>query len=461
MRPPSRHLLGATVAGAGLAGAAVGSAIVRGRRAARRMIAAELRPRTECDVRHARKVERIAAQLRAHDAAIPVSLRKQARAHQVPDARELWRRDPKIDISSLTEIIDLDPVSRVCVAEAGVMFVDLVHATLRHGLVPAVVPELGTVTIAGAVSGCSIESSSFRHGGFHDSCLEYEVITAEGDVLTCRPDNEHDLVFQMMHGSFGTLGILSRLTFRLVPARRYVRVDYETYPDLEDLRHAIQRHVEDDDVDFLDAILHAPDHLVLCCGRFVDTAPYTSRYDWTKVYYRSTATRLTDYLTTPAYLFRYQVLRLADRLPRPFRSARPATVLDVFLPFSKLPEFLAWYERELGHFPLWCVPYRRVRDYEWLDERFYAGTHDSLFVDLAIYGMKQPRGVNVHRVIEQKLLELGGIKTLIAHNYFTPDEFWSIWNRRNYERVKQLTDPRNRFRDLYSKTCRAAMGLPG
>ena len=48
--------------------------------------------------------------------------------------------------------------------------------------------------------GCSIESMSYRYGGFHDTCLEYEVVTARGDVLTCRPDNEHALVFQMVHG---------------------------------------------------------------------------------------------------------------------------------------------------------------------------------------------------------------------------------------------------------------------
>ena len=68
-------------------------------------------------------------------------------------------------------------------------FVDLVAATLRHGLVPIVVPELKTITIGGAVCGCSIESMSFVRGGFHDTCFEYEVIAATGEVLTCTPDN--------------------------------------------------------------------------------------------------------------------------------------------------------------------------------------------------------------------------------------------------------------------------------
>ena len=50
------------------------------------------------------------------------------------------------------------------------------------------------------------------------------------------------------------------------------------------------------------------------------------------------------------------------------------------------------------------------------------------------------------------------MKTLIAHNYYPEDEFWQTWNRPNHEAVKAITDPRNRFRGLYDKTCKAAMG---
>ena len=62
-------------------------------------------------------------------------------------------------------------------------------------------------------------------------------------------------------------------------------------------------------------------------------------------------------------------------------------------------------------------------------------------------------------MIEEKLRELGGIKTLIAHNYYPETEFWTIWNKRNYDAVKAIVDPKNLFRDLYTKTCRATMGL--
>jgi FAD/FMN-containing dehydrogenase len=433
--------------------------------------------------RHRDKVMRIAEQLRALPPGRPVSLRKASVSHQVPKRNDLRRRDDKIDVGDLTEILEIDPVRRICVAESGVTFVDLVAATLPHGLVPIVVPELKTITIGGAVAGCSIESMSFVHGGFHDTCLEYEVITATGEILIATPDNEHQLVFQMMHGAFGTLGIVSRLTFKLIPAKPYVRLRYETCSTIAGYQAAIQRHFEARDVDFMDGIIHSPTCYVLATGTFADTAPYTSDYSWMKIYYQSTRTRTEDYLTTTDYFFRYdrgvtnvrprswigrlllgkflassQWLRLGEKLRWALRAERPTITLDVFVPFSKVPEFLTWYAQTFGFYPLWCVPYRRVRDYEWLDDSFWRTLPDPLFLDLAIYGMRQRGPVNYHRVMEEKLRELGGIKTLIAHNYYGEAEFWSIWNKRNYDAVKAITDPDNRFRDLYTKTCKAVMG---
>src|SRR6185436_19303133 len=128
-------------------------------------------------------------------------------------------------VSDLDEILEIDAEQLTCTAESGVTFTDLVQATLRFGLVPIIVPELKTITIGGAVAGCSLESMSFKHGVFHDTCLEYEVVTARGDVLVARPDNENSLLFQMLQGTFGTLGILTRLSFRLVPSKPFVKVE--------------------------------------------------------------------------------------------------------------------------------------------------------------------------------------------------------------------------------------------
>lgn len=147
--------------------------------------------------------------------------------------------EDKLDVSDLDEILEANPELRLCIAEPGATFEQIVNATLLYGLVPVVVPELKTITIGGAVAGCSIESMSFKYGGFHDSCLEYEIVTAKGEVLVCTPDNDHQLLFQMLHGTFGTLGIITRITFRLIPAKPFVKMTYESYSTLEAYKDAI------------------------------------------------------------------------------------------------------------------------------------------------------------------------------------------------------------------------------
>lgn len=439
----------------------------------------------QLNARHARKVARVSEQLRRRKSTAPLSRQKRAVSHQVPKVHDKKHTDEKIDLLDLDEIIEIDTERRICIAEPGVPFCRIVDQALPLGFVPIVVPELKTITIGGAVAGCSIESMSYVHGGFHDTCCEYEIITAKGDVLTCTPDNDHSLIFQMMHGSFGTVGILSRLVFRLIPAKPFVHLRHETHRSIDSYRASIWSHYERRDVDFMDGIIHSPSHLVLCVGDFTDSAPYTNRYDWLKVYYQSTAARREDYLKTPHYFYRYdqgvtnvhpksfigrllfgkflgssRILRLAEKLRwLLLTDDRPDVTVDTFIPFSRLKEFLEWYAKDFGHFPLWVVPYARVHDYEWLADSFWAKLPDELMIDIAIYGMKQRGETNYYRLMEEKLQELGGIKTLISYNYYQEEEFWQIFNRKNYDTVKAITDPDNIFRNLYEKTCRAAMGL--
>jgi len=427
---------------------------------------------------HDEKVERISKQLKRRKSRAPVSLRKKAVSHEVPKPDDKRFQDDKIDISDLDRILEIDPRNRTCIAEPGVTFSELVDATMRYDLVPVIVPEFKTITIGGAVAGGSLESMSFRYGGFHDTCIKYEVVTANGDVREC---GKGDLLFQMLHGTFGTLGILTKLEFDLIPSKPYVRVEFDRYDSIKDFKDGVLKHYIERDIDFMDGFIHGVDDLVINKGYFVDKAPYTSDYERTKVFYKRSRKVEEDYLRTPDYYFRYnsgvtntiplplklifgsrlssnEVLRFTER----FHSRIPSSVIpvtvDLFLPFSRLEDFIGWYSKELDHFPLWCVPYRRVRDYEWVSADYYRRYGDELILDLAIYGMKKKDDRNYYRLLEEKLMEIGGIKTLISSNYYTEDEFWSIWNRDNYYRVKKEVDPDNIFRDLYQKMCRASMG---
>ena len=83
---------------------------------------------------------------------------------------------------------------------------DLTRACLAQGVMPAVVPQLKTITLGGAVAGVGIESSSWRYGLVHDTMLELDVLLGDGRVVTCTAENEHSDLFFGFPNSYGTLG---------------------------------------------------------------------------------------------------------------------------------------------------------------------------------------------------------------------------------------------------------------
>ena len=56
-------------------------------------------------------------------------------------------------------------------------------ATLAHGAMPAVVPQLKSITLGGAVAGVGIEASSFRRGLVHETIVAMDVLTGSGEIV--------------------------------------------------------------------------------------------------------------------------------------------------------------------------------------------------------------------------------------------------------------------------------------
>ncbi|MDQ3954518.1 MAG: FAD-binding oxidoreductase [Actinomycetota bacterium] len=434
---------------------------------------------------HDDKVEQIAVRLsELARASERVHIDKGGVHHVVPVPKDKRFASRPFDVSSLTDILEIDRDNSICVAEAGVSFGRIVEATLPLGLMPVVVPELEGITLGGAVAGCSIESTSYRHGGFHDTCLEYEIVTGDGRILTCSRESE-PLIFEMIHGSYGTLGLLTKLTFKLIPAKPYVRMDYRRFSSATAFLAEVRDRCETGDFDFVDGIVHAPNHFVLCLGSLCDTAPGTSDYRASGPYYKSTADRDDDdYLRTRDYLFRYDadahwltravpplewgpvrrtigrgflgstnLIKWSRRLERIFAlKKRPDVVVDVFIPSTRFEDFCSWYEAEMGFFPLWTVPYRMPEPYPWLSAEQQKRLGTDLIIDCAVYGMRNnhPR-TDYSLLIEEKTFELGGVKTLISRNHYSRERFWQIYNESNYNAVKEKTDPHAVFADLFEK----------
>jgi FAD/FMN-containing dehydrogenase len=350
-------------------------------------------------LRHAAAVERLTASYRRIPPGAPVRLAKKTSTLFRPRARV---DTPGLDVSGLDGVISVDPVGRTADVQGMCTYEHLVEATLPHGLMPAVVPQLRTITLGGAVTGLGIESTSFRNGLPHESVLEMDVLTGAGEVVTATPDGEHADLFATFPNSYGTLGYATRLRIELEPVAPRVRLRHVRVPvdDLDDVIAAVveTRTHDGRTVDFVDGVAFTPDEVYLSLGEWEPEPGPGSDYTRQDVFYRSVQQRSEDVLTTLDYLWRWDtdwfwcsrafgaqhpVVRRV--WPRRYRRSdvyhrlvglehrfgvyqrvqrlrgRPdveRVVQDVEIPIGRVGDFLRWFDDNVGMRPVWLCPLR-------------------------------------------------------------------------------------------------------
>jgi FAD/FMN-containing dehydrogenase len=252
---------------------------------------------------HAQRCARAAAALRGQGTdAAPLALGK-------PTSNLFRDREPsvrrRLDLSALRHVVDIDVAHGWVDVEGSMTYEDLVTATLPHGVMPAVVPQLKTITVGGAAAGVGIEATSFAHGLVHHTMLEIDVLLASGDTVTCTPDNAHRDLFHAFANSYGTLGYALRLRLRTLPVQPFVRVEHLRLPAGVDYFAELEARCRARRDDFVDGVAFGADSLVLNAASFVDEAPWRSDYGYEHRYYCSLLEREVDYLTTEDYLWRW------------------------------------------------------------------------------------------------------------------------------------------------------------
>lgn len=398
---------------------------------------------------------------------------------------------PLLDVRQFDAVLDVNAEQGWVEVEGMTPYVKLVDAMLEHGVMPRVVPQLKSITIGGAVSGIGIESTSFRQGLVHETVLEMDVLTGNGEVVTCTPQNEHHALFHALPNSYGTLGYVLRLKALTLPVKPYVALQHIHHRDAAAYFSQIETLCRGD-AGFIDGVAFAPDELYITVGRFTDDAPYTSDYSFENIYYRSIRQREHDFLNVNDYLWRWDtdwfwcsknvgaqnplVRRLLGRkrlnsvfytrvmrwnarwgltrtLNRLRRVHTESVIQDVDIPIENAAAFLKFFDREIGIRPVWICPisaFDRNAHYP-----LYPMDKERLYVNFGFWdvvaGREQRPAGFYNRKVEAKVEELGGIKSLYSDSYYDRETFGRLYNQTAYESLKKVYDSQGRFKGLYEK----------
>lgn len=395
-----------------------------------------------------------------------------------------------IDTQKLNRCFPVNKEKMTIKVEPKVAMDELVIATQKQGYLPQVVPELMGITAGGAFSGTAGESSSFRYGLFEETVCEIEIITGDGTVLTANKETHNDL-FEWAGSSMGTLGIVTLLEVKLVPAKKYIQLDLRRANGIDDAMEKIEAAIADPQYDYIDGMLFDKNYGVVMYGKLTDKPEgaeihsFVKRNEpWFSNYIEKVgANRNVDpkpiALPVDQYFFRYDRgvfwgAKLAfDYFHVPFNSvtrwmldplmgsrvayhglheggfANNHIVQDFDMPRSKAGPFVEYISSILPNYQFWLCPAKNGKDLGVMSKFRAPGgdpekrrmMQEERIYNVGVYGKGTKdfeKFVKMNREIEHKLWhDFCGVKILYAHAYYTEEEFWEIYNREPYDIVRK------------------------
>jgi cytokinin dehydrogenase len=108
------------------------------------------------------------------------------------------------------------------VVEAGATWSELLDLTLAHGLTPPVLTDYLELSVGGTLVVGGVGGTTSAFGVQSDNVVELEVVTGEGEKVTCSANSNADL-FDAVRAGLGQVGVITRATLELVAAPECVR----------------------------------------------------------------------------------------------------------------------------------------------------------------------------------------------------------------------------------------------
>ena len=400
-------------------------------------------------------------------------------------------KNAKFSLDNLNGIIDIDIENKTVDVGSKTRYYDILNETLKYGLMPKIIPELSSITVGGAITGISIESSSFKYGWGHDSVIDMDILISSGEVLFCTNNNENKELFNSIPNSYGTIGYITRVKLELIEAKKYVNVINHKFTNNKKAFLFMKNITKNKKykIDFMDAVCFNKDDIYVITGTLSNTAnKKPSNYPNDDIYYETIKKYKTDTFTLYDYYWRWdadmfwgitnisilknkwirklfgryllntRMLRTLERIIKSLKNNKENKnehiVQDLGIPYKNASEFYEWICNEINIYPLWICPVVPKKS----ETHLWSYNKNELYFDIGVFGYIKGYYENgnivenyYNKKIEKKLLDLSGNKCFYSGTYLTLENFNTLIDNDIYTSIKNKYDCKNRFGDLYEK----------
>jgi glycolate oxidase len=172
----------------------------------------------------------------------------------------------------MNRILEIDQDNLMVVVEPGVLIMDLHAKTEELGLLYPPDPGEETGSLGGNINTNAGGVRGMKYGVTRDFVQGLEVVIASGEVLnlggkTVKNSTGYSLL-DLVIGSEGTLGIVTKATLRLVPRPRHTALVYVPYESTRDAAKTVSEIVRRKVVPF--ALEYVPQHAVQVAEKYLE-----------------------------------------------------------------------------------------------------------------------------------------------------------------------------------------------
>ncbi|XP_071539528.1 delta(24)-sterol reductase-like isoform X2 [Panulirus ornatus] len=327
---------------------------------------------------------------------------------------------------NMVDILEIDTIKKTVRCEPLVTMGQLTHTLIELGWTIPVVPEMDDLTVGGLVMGTGIETTSHKVGLFQHICVAYELVVADGSVVTCS-QTENSELFYSVPWSYGTLGFLTAVEIKIIPAERFVRVEYQPCHSLDTLVKTFTEETKKTEGNqFVEGLMYTLQSGVVMTGTMCTSAEPGKVNEigrWFKPwFFKHVETYLTgdvrgvEYIPLRDYyhrhtrsifweiqdiipfgnnmVFRYllgwlvppkvSLLKLTQGQVVKELYEKNHFIQDMLVPLSDMKKSLNVFEKEVKIYPVWLCPFRLPANPGMLHP---LNEKEALFVDIGTYGV--------------------------------------------------------------------------